>query len=230
MERDFKGIWITKEVWLSKDLTLQEKVFYTEIDSLDNKEGCFASNGYFAEFFGLSKTRVSLVIKSLIDKGYVTSLILYKEGTQEILKRVLKVCYIPYITNVKEPTQGKLKDNNTINNTINNTVNKQQLLDKEETCCSFQNKDIYKFYEQCGFGLLNQTLIEIIDADIEVYTKEWLVDAMKEAVKQNKYKYSYVEGILRNWKTNGREVKRGKNSKCTEDPNREGIGFELKAD
>jgi hypothetical protein len=36
--RDFKGIWIPKEIWLSKDLTLQEKVFYVEIDSLDNEK------------------------------------------------------------------------------------------------------------------------------------------------------------------------------------------------
>lgn len=123
MERDFKGIWIPKETWLSKDLTLQEKVFLVEIDSLDNEEGCFANNSYFSDFFELSKTRVSLVIKSLVDKGYITSTLIYKEGSKEILKRVIKVCYRGYITKVKEPTQEKLKDNNTSNNTINNTSN-----------------------------------------------------------------------------------------------------------
>lgn len=123
MERDFKGIWITKDIWLSEDLTLQEKVFLVEIDSLDNDEGCFANNQYFADFFGISKTRVSLVINSLVEKGYVTSQIIYKEGTKQILKRVLKVCYRGYLTNVKEPIQQKLKDNNITNNTINNTTN-----------------------------------------------------------------------------------------------------------
>jgi len=123
MERDFKGIWITKDIWLSEDLTLQEKVFLVEIDSLDNDEGCFANNQYFADFFGISKTRVSLVINSLVEKGYVTSQIIYKEGTKQILKRVLKVCYRGYLTKVKEPIQQKLKDNNINNNTINNTTN-----------------------------------------------------------------------------------------------------------
>jgi hypothetical protein len=122
-DRNFKGVWIPKQIWECPTLTLQEKVFFTEIESLDNEEGCFASNGYFADFFGLSKTRVSLVIKSLIEKKYITSLIIYREGTKEILKRVLKVCYIGYITKVKDPTQGKLKDNNTVNNTVNNTYN-----------------------------------------------------------------------------------------------------------
>lgn len=124
MERDFKGIWIPKDIWLSKDLTLQEKVFYVEIDSLDNHEGCYANNQYFSDFFGLSKTRVSLIIKSLQEKGYINSKIIYKEGSKQILKRVLNICYRPYLTNVKDPTQQMLKDNNIINNTTNNITNK----------------------------------------------------------------------------------------------------------
>ena len=107
---------------------------------------------------------------------------------------------------------------------------KEETKEEETSCSYFKNKDIYNIYEQCGFGLLNQTLIDMIDADIEIYTKEWVTDAMKEAVRQNKYKYSYVEGILRCWKADGRESKRGADSKCIEDPNREGIGFELGCD
>ena len=90
MERNFKGVWISKEIWLSEDLTLQEKVFLVEICSLDNEEGCYASNTYFSEFFGISKNRVSIVINSLVKKGYLTSILIYKEGTKQILKRVLK--------------------------------------------------------------------------------------------------------------------------------------------
>lgn len=149
MSRDFKGIWIPKDVWLSKDLSLQEKVFLVEISSLDNEDGCFASNGYFAEFFGLSKTRVSLVIKSLIDKKYLTSKIIYKEGTKQILKRVLKESYIGYTRKVKEPTQGKLKDSNTVNNTTSNTVNKTLGEQLEELSISNNLKE--KFVEYLDY-------------------------------------------------------------------------------
>tara|TARA_R110000772_G_scaffold167652_2_gene279375 strand:+ start:206 stop:922 length:717 start_codon:yes stop_codon:yes gene_type:complete len=144
-DRDFKGIWIPKEIWLGKDLTLQEKIFFIEIDSLDNEDGCFAGNAYFSEFFNISKTRVSLVIKSLIDKKYITSTIIYKEGTKQILKRVLKVCYIPYITKVKDPIQQKLKDNNTLNNTSNNTSNKS--LPKKTEIVFLVEKEIYPKFE-----------------------------------------------------------------------------------
>jgi DNA-binding MarR family transcriptional regulator len=108
-KRKFKGIWIPAEVWESKSLTLQEKVFLVEIDSLDNDNGCYANNNYFSAFFGLSTTRVSLVIASLINKGFVTSTILQSEGNKRILRTSL--------TKVKHPIQQKLKHNNTVNNT-----------------------------------------------------------------------------------------------------------------
>ena len=38
MDRNFKGIWIPKEIWLAEDLTMQEKVMLVEIDSLDDEE------------------------------------------------------------------------------------------------------------------------------------------------------------------------------------------------
>jgi hypothetical protein len=30
MDRDFKGIWIPKEIWTSKDLKIMEKLFLLE--------------------------------------------------------------------------------------------------------------------------------------------------------------------------------------------------------
>jgi transcription initiation factor IIE alpha subunit len=71
-QRDFKGIWIPKEIWISPTLSLMEKVLFVEIVSLDNERGCFASNGYFAEFFGISDRQIRNVIGSLKTKGFVT--------------------------------------------------------------------------------------------------------------------------------------------------------------
>ncbi len=90
MNRAFKGIWIPKAVWIISELTLQEKVFVVEINSLENngKGGCYASNKYFAEFFVISESRVSDVIKSLVDKGMITRKI---TKTQTGSKRYIKV-------------------------------------------------------------------------------------------------------------------------------------------
>src|SRR3954464_14052907 len=70
-ERDFKGIWISREIWLSEKLSLMEKVLFVEIHSLDNERGCFASNHYFAEFFGVSDRQIRTHIGSLKTKGFV---------------------------------------------------------------------------------------------------------------------------------------------------------------
>ena len=123
--RDFKGVWIPKEIWLDEHLTWMEKLLLVEIDSLDAKDGCFASNDYFAKFFKLSKTRISELIGQLINKGYITSFLLY-EGKQVKRREITMV--IPIRKNergTRNPEEGyseKAKDNNTIvNNTINNT-------------------------------------------------------------------------------------------------------------
>jgi hypothetical protein len=123
MSRDFKGIWIPKEVWLSKDLTLQEKVFLVEIDSLDNEHGCYATNKYFSEFFELSEVRVSEVISSLVQKGYIVSSINKSQGNKRKLKTLLKKSLRPSQTKVEDPLKDSFMPlyNNTINNTINNT-------------------------------------------------------------------------------------------------------------
>lgn len=127
-EREFKGIWIPAKVWLSKELTLQEKVFLVEIDSLDNKDGCYANNRYFAEFFGISTVRVSKVINSLVDKEFIISEIHQDKGNKRVLK-VANKCFTPHKqsintsqTKVNEGHKQKFIHSNTINNTINNDV------------------------------------------------------------------------------------------------------------
>ena len=65
METTCKGIWISTEIWQKEDLTLIEKLFIVKIDSLDGEKGCYASNRYFGEFFKLSKSRCSAIIKNL---------------------------------------------------------------------------------------------------------------------------------------------------------------------
>ena len=141
MNRDFKGIWIPKELWLNTELTMQEKIFLVEIDSLDNEEGCFASNAYFAEFFQLSKSRVSQIIKSLETKELIIIDYIYKSNSKEIDKRIIRINKEKYLEilgiknskegiknskdGIKNSKDGYLEnaaDNNIINNNIINKL------------------------------------------------------------------------------------------------------------
>lgn len=89
MSRDFKGVWIPKEIWLNEELGWTEKLLLVEIDSLQTNKQCFATNEYFANFFGLSKDRISKIISRLKKLGYIEVNIEYKPNTKQIDKRVI---------------------------------------------------------------------------------------------------------------------------------------------
>jgi len=71
MEREFRGVWIPKQIWCNKDLSAIDKVILTEIDSLDNVEHCTANNDYFAEFCDISVPTVKRSIKKLEELGLI---------------------------------------------------------------------------------------------------------------------------------------------------------------
>lgn len=122
MNRDFKGIWIPKEIWLCSELTVHEKLLLVEIDSLDNDKGCYANNAYFAEFFNLSQRRVSELISSLSEKKYISVKVDKKKGNKRTVKVLWKKSSIGLRKDASIPIEQNFYHNNTSNNTIlNNT-------------------------------------------------------------------------------------------------------------
>ena len=119
--RDFKGIWIPKEVWLDTRLNALDKVILMEIDSLDQGEkGCYASNEHLAEFCQCSKTKVSTAISKLIECGYLY--IQNFDGRKRELKSRVSNFERQNIKNCNADIKN-LKESNTYRNTNNNTNN-----------------------------------------------------------------------------------------------------------
>lgn len=107
--RDFKGVWIPRDIWLNGELSALEKVILAEIDSLDSEQGCFASNQYLAEFCQCSITKVSLAISKLIKLGYI-----YNEsfnGRQRVLKSSLSKSERQTFKKCKAPNRNNKKAN-----------------------------------------------------------------------------------------------------------------------
>ncbi len=94
--RDFKGVWITKELYKTRELSWTEKILWIEIYYLDNDNGCFASNSYFSKFLGVSKVTVSTGISKLIKLNLVEKISF--DGRKRIIKalpenlNILKSC------------------------------------------------------------------------------------------------------------------------------------------
>ena len=129
---------IPANVRYDKDLTPNAKLLYAEITSLCNLQGhCWATNDYFSNLYGVSKVSISKWISQLIEKGYIQSEIVYKDGTKQILNRYLTLLNGP----IKEKLMGPIKENfkeNIIdtNNKINNSA---------EIKKSFKNFDVEDF-------------------------------------------------------------------------------------
>lgn len=89
MPRDFKGIWIPKEIYLDKRLSAIDKMVLAEINSLCNDDtGCYASNEYLAYFCQCSPSKISKSISKLKDLGYVS--IIGFDGRKRMLKTNFK--------------------------------------------------------------------------------------------------------------------------------------------
>jgi len=138
--RDFKGVWIPKEIWLNKDLTLLEMVIFVEIDSLDNEDNCVAGNEYFADFCGCSESKVSKAIKKLQELNMIE--IISFDGRHRkmrVVKNAMqssKKCYAD---------SQKMLPNNIINKPINNkTISKDIVEDTKYSEPKTKKKNLYQ--------------------------------------------------------------------------------------
>jgi hypothetical protein len=92
-KRKFQGVWIPADMWLDRSLSITEKVMLVEIGSLESEDrGCYKSNAEFAEFFGLSASRVSEIVSGLAEKGLVT-VELIRDG-KRIVERQIRLAKV----------------------------------------------------------------------------------------------------------------------------------------
>jgi len=154
MNRDFKGIWIPKEIYLNKQLSLVEKILLVEIDSLDMSDaGCFASNAYFAEFIGVSAATISIGVSKLKNLGYI-----FQEsfdGRKRILKSNLQEFENQPIKKTKtalRKSKGSIKKTTNIIIQDNNTDNKTNIVGEVSPYTNFVS--VYDTFckERVGVG------------------------------------------------------------------------------
>lgn len=207
-ERDFKGIWIPKEIWLNNDLTIMEKLFLVEIDSLDSSEKhCYASNKYFSDFFQLSKGRCTQVIKSLEEKKLIN--ITYIRDGKEIKERIIEVVriintpieYINYPVNFlnypgkfsKSPYLENDEENNTsLNNTYINNTYKEKINKKEIR---------HKYGEYKNVLLTDSQYSKLVDDYGDSKLSE-MIKNLDEGIQMKGYKYKDHNLVLRKWESN----------------------------
>ena len=117
---------IPADVRYSKKLTPNAKLLYAEITALCNLNGkCTASTEYFCKLYEVSRVSIQKWLKTLEDNNYIKRVNIYKQGSKEILTRV--------ITLVNMPSKQKLTDNININITNTNLTDSNSKRFKKPT-------------------------------------------------------------------------------------------------
>jgi hypothetical protein len=188
---------IPANVRYDESLPPNAKLLYGEITALCNAEGyCWASNKYFADLYGVSIASIKRWIKSLIDNGYITSRLIYKEGSNEIDMRYIQICTEGGIKNEPTPSIKNEPDNNTsLNTTFNNT---NEYIDKSDkpTRKRFIPPSLEEVQAYCRERNNN------VDAErfINHYTSNgWMV---------GKNKMQDWKAAVRTWERNGYDTKK----------------------
>lgn len=111
--RDFKGVWIYKNLYLSREYTPNEKFLLLEIYSLSkgSKKQCYANNRHFADFIGVKENTIQKAILKLEKNGHIKREYTYREGTREITGRIITLTqkfYDDFINEleIKEENEG----------------------------------------------------------------------------------------------------------------------------
>ena len=193
MNRDFRGIWIPRHIWLDKNLKPIEKILLAEIESLGGlHDGCFASNQYFADFLDLSKDRTSKLISGLKNKGYITVELSYKEGSYEVDKRIIKANPSSYFClGGSTHLEGGGENNDYITNNYN--INNNKTSKKKTT------KEVRHKYGEFKNVLLSDKDLEKLKAEYTEELVEKYIKKMDEWLELNGKHYKNYYLALRQW-------------------------------
>ena len=195
MNRDFRGIWIPRHIWLDKNLKPIEKILLAEIESLGGlHDGCFASNQYFADFLDLSKDRTSKLISGLKNKGYITVELSYKEGSYEVDKRIIKANPSSYFClGGSTHLEGGGENNDYITNNYNINNNNNKASKKKTT------KEVRHKYGEFKNVLLSDKDLEKLKTEYGEELVEKYIKKMDEWIELNGRRYKNYYLALRQW-------------------------------
>lgn len=121
-------------------------------------------------------------------RGTILHLALDRDGKSEDI----------YLLNTESDRQASLKIQSGELKLSGLKAKEPALIDAEEP------PDIFSLYEQ-NIGMLTPMIAEELRDALKVYPENWISDAIKEAVSNNKRKWSYISAILERWTTEGRD-------------------------
>jgi hypothetical protein len=199
---------IPANVRYDKDLKANEKLLYGEITCLTHQTGeCWASNKYFSELYGVTPRAIQTWLGNLKDKGYIKIDLIYKQGTKEVEKRIIRLggeqnFVTPHEENFMTPHEENFVDNNTSINitSINNIYSQNKDFDKDK---SPDYEAVVKMYHDICKSL--PKVIKLTDKRkraIKARLKNYTLDDIKKAFEIAEQSEFLKGNNNRGWKAN----------------------------
>ena len=143
---------IPAEVRYSKKLTPNAKLLYAEITALCNMNGkCTASTEYFCRLYEVSRASIQNWLKMLDDNGYIIRVIIYRQGSKEILSRYIKLVDKPSLKMCTDNTNINITNTNLTDSNTKGSFVKPTIIDIKEYCKERKNnvdaETFFDFYE-----------------------------------------------------------------------------------
>lgn len=193
--------------WTEKEQLLLSKRVNVDINSINVvindciKWGLFDSN--------LLETKQILTSKGIQAR--------YLEAVGRRTKVEMKKEYLLLDENIVNVYKNLIiVDINSNNEGVSDNINPQSKVKKSKVKKSKEEnieicRQLSSVWTNNGYGTLNKTLLDKLLADVEIYSLEWIIKAIEIGNKRSKRTYSYLKGILENWKTEGIKKEKGKN-------------------
>lgn len=111
---EIKNSWclIPHEIWIADNINLQEKCLLGRIMALAVSTGsCFSSNNYLADELKKSVPQIKTMLNHLEKLGYIERIVIYKENSKEIEKRLINPVLKITLPSIKNNTTPGIKNN-----------------------------------------------------------------------------------------------------------------------
>lgn len=126
-KKKLKGIWIPIEILENEKLSDKEKLLYSIILSLSIDTGyCYANNRYLGKMLSITKGRISKLISSLKDKGFIEENLIYEDDSKKIDRRELRPMVIFNHTRGRNEPYAMVRNNQDIIYNIINSINNKK--------------------------------------------------------------------------------------------------------
>lgn len=193
---------VFKRVMKDTKLNIEAKALYAYLSSYaGSDQSAFPSVELICHELDISKNRFRKYRKQLEDNGYL--------NIERVKSNNLYGKNLYTLHHEPRPLQNRAVESEALENltttsnifTSNNITN-----NSEKNNSSSKQQSPFDFYQSNGFGVLKPYISEQIGAWIDDFKEngnEIVIEAMKESLNNNVYKWNYVNSILKSWFNDG---------------------------